>query len=57
MGKARVTYVFHRPLYQDDDLDTLFVCFYLSRCCTVLTVFNKNNLTADTFFLIFGTHH
>ena len=57
MAKQRVTYVFHRPLYQDDDLDTLLVRFYFTRCCTVLIDLNKNNLTADTLFLILGTHH
>ena len=57
MGEPRVTYVFHRLLYQEDDLDALLVRFYLSTCCTVLIAFNKKNLTADTFLLIFGTHH
>ena len=57
MGKPRVTYVFHTPLYQDEDLDKLLVCFHLSRFCTVLIVFNINNLTGDTFSLVFGHHH
>ena len=57
MGKARVTYVFHMPHNQHDDLDTLLVCFYLSRFCSVLIDFNKNDLTNDTFLLIFGPRH
>ena len=36
MGTPRVTYVFRRPPYQDFDLDTLLVCFYFSRFCSIL---------------------
>ena len=53
MGTPRVTYVFHRPPYEDYDLDTLSVCFYLSRFCSVVIDFNKNNLTTGTFVLTF----
>ena len=57
MGTPRVTYVFHRRHNQHDVLDTLLVCFYLSRFCSVLIDFNKNVLTNDTFLLIFGPRH
>ena len=57
MGKPRVTYVFHRLPNQHDDLDTLLVYFYLSRFCSVLIDFNKNDLTTDTFLLIIGPRH
>ena len=32
MGKPRVTYGFHKPLYQDDYLNTLFafICEYFA---------------------------
>ena len=53
MGTPRVTYVFHRLPYQNYDLDTLLVCFYLSRFYSVLIDFNKNNLTTGAFLLIF----
>ena len=33
----------HGSRYQDDDLNTLLICFYLSRFCIVLIVFNKDN--------------
>ena len=29
--------------YQDDDLTTLLICFYLSRFSSVLIVFSKDN--------------
>ena len=57
METTRVTYVFHRPTYENYDFDTLLVCFYLSRFCSVLIDFNKNNLITATFVLTFGPRH
>ena len=33
----------HGSRSRDDDLTTLLICFYLSRFCGVLRVFNKDN--------------
>ena len=57
MGKPRVTYVFHRPPNQHDDLDTLLVYFYLSRFFSALIDFNKSDLTTDTFLLVLGPRY
>ena len=57
MGKPRVSYGFHKPIYQDNFLNALFafICEYFVLFFFYI-VFKKRDLPIDAF-LIFGTFH